>query len=61
MNSALRAIENLMRDLALYTEHVTITTERRYEILDITETVERVRAAAGGRRNGRNRFARSQP
>ncbi|HET9031106.1 MAG TPA: secondary thiamine-phosphate synthase enzyme YjbQ [Candidatus Aquilonibacter sp.] len=29
-----------------YTEHVTITTERRYEIRDITEEVERVRAAA---------------
>jgi secondary thiamine-phosphate synthase enzyme len=46
MNSALRAKENSMRDFAVYTEHVSITTERRYEILDITQTVERVRAAA---------------
>lgn len=29
-----------------YTEHVSVTTERRYEIRDITEDVERVRAAA---------------
>jgi secondary thiamine-phosphate synthase enzyme len=30
-----------------YTEHVTFKTERRYEILDITDHVERVRAKAG--------------
>jgi secondary thiamine-phosphate synthase enzyme len=30
-----------------YTEYLTIRTERRYEIRDITEVVERVRAAAG--------------
>jgi secondary thiamine-phosphate synthase enzyme len=30
-----------------YTEYLTIHTERRYEIRDITEVVERVRAAAG--------------
>jgi secondary thiamine-phosphate synthase enzyme len=29
-----------------YTEHVTIRTERRYEIRDITELVEKARAAA---------------
>lgn len=29
-----------------YTEHVTIRTDRRYEIRDITEEVERVRNAA---------------
>ena len=33
-------------DLVTYTEHVTITTEKRYEILDITEMVERVRETA---------------
>jgi len=30
-----------------YTEYLTITTPARYEIRDITEHVERVRAAAG--------------
>ena len=30
-----------------HTEYLTIRTERRYEIRDITEVVERVRAAAG--------------
>ena len=30
-----------------YTERVTITTKKRYEILDITDEVERVRAKAG--------------
>jgi len=35
-----------MRELTAYTEHITMTTERRYEIIDITGTVERVRAAA---------------
>ncbi len=30
-----------------HTEYLTIRTERRYEIRDITEEVERVRAAAG--------------
>ncbi len=31
-----------MADLHVYTEYATLTTERRYEILDITETVEAV-------------------
>lgn len=30
-----------------YTEHWTINTQRRYEILDITDRVEEVRAKAG--------------
>ena len=30
-----------------YTEHVTVNTKNRYEILDITGEVERVRAKAG--------------
>ena len=30
-----------------YTEHVTFRTEKRYEIFDITDHVERIRAAAG--------------
>jgi secondary thiamine-phosphate synthase enzyme len=30
-----------------HTEYLTIRTDRRYEIRDITEVVERVRAAAG--------------
>jgi len=29
-----------------YTEHLTLRTGKRYEIIDITDTVERVRAAA---------------
>ena len=32
--------------MTCYTEHVTVQTERRYEIRDITDDVERVRAAA---------------
>jgi secondary thiamine-phosphate synthase enzyme len=35
-----------MQELVSYTERVSITTAERYEIQDITETVERVRAAA---------------
>jgi secondary thiamine-phosphate synthase enzyme len=35
-----------MPELVSYTERVSLTTEKRYEIRDITETVERVRAAA---------------
>lgn len=35
-----------MRELVGYTEHVTIKTEKRYEILDITEMVDRVRERA---------------
>ncbi|MFN2461200.1 MAG: secondary thiamine-phosphate synthase enzyme YjbQ [Candidatus Velthaea sp.] len=31
----------------VYTDYLTVTTERRYEIRDITEQVERVRNAAG--------------
>ena len=33
--------------MVCYTEHLTVKTERRYEIRDITDEVERVRAAAG--------------
>ncbi len=29
-----------------YTEYLTLRTDKRYEIIDITETVERVRSAA---------------
>jgi secondary thiamine-phosphate synthase enzyme len=36
-----------MQELVSYTERVSVTTEKRYEIRDITEEVERVRAAAG--------------
>ncbi len=36
-----------MSAMVAFTEHMTIRTERRYEILDITESVERVRKAAG--------------
>ncbi len=32
--------------MVCYTEHVTVKTERRYEIRDITDEVERVRQAA---------------
>lgn len=35
-----------MKDLIAYTEHVTITTKERYEILDITDRVEEVRKKA---------------
>ena len=35
-----------MSDTTAYTEYLTITTRARYEIRDITEHVERVRAAA---------------
>ncbi|MBV8594734.1 MAG: YjbQ family protein, partial [Candidatus Eremiobacteraeota bacterium] len=30
-----------------HTEYVTFTTKKRYEIIDITEHVEKVRADAG--------------
>ena len=33
-------------DAIAYTEYMTLRTQKRYEILDITETVERVRATA---------------
>jgi secondary thiamine-phosphate synthase enzyme len=36
-----------MQELVSYTERVSVTTEKRYEIRDITAEVERVRAAAG--------------
>lgn len=36
-----------MKDLIAYTEHQTITTKSRYEILDITDRVEEVRKKAG--------------
>jgi len=32
-----------------HTEYVTFNTEKRYEILDITEHVEQVRSKAGRR------------
>ena len=35
-----------MSNTVAYTEYLTITTKARYEIRDITEDVERVRAAA---------------
>jgi secondary thiamine-phosphate synthase enzyme len=36
-----------MKDLVAFTEHQTITTKKRYEILDITDRVEEVRKKAG--------------
>ncbi|HEY9180306.1 MAG TPA: secondary thiamine-phosphate synthase enzyme YjbQ [Candidatus Baltobacteraceae bacterium] len=36
-----------MKDLIAFTEHSTITTNKRYEILDITDRVEEVREKAG--------------
>lgn len=35
-----------MKELIAYTEHITITTKQRYEILDITDRVEEVRKRA---------------
>lgn len=35
-----------MKDLIAFTEHITITTKKRYEILDITDRVEEVRKRA---------------
>jgi secondary thiamine-phosphate synthase enzyme len=35
-----------VQELVSYTERVSVTTAKRYDIQDITETVERVRAAA---------------
>ena len=35
-----------MKDLIAFTEHITITTKKRYEILDITDRVEEVRKKA---------------
>lgn len=35
-----------MKDLVAFTEHWTITTKKRYEILDITDRVEEVRKKA---------------
>lgn len=35
-----------MKDLVSFTEHITITTNKRYEILDITDRVEEVRKRA---------------
>lgn len=35
-----------MKELIAFTEHVTITTKQRYEILDITDRVEEVRKRA---------------
>lgn len=35
-----------MKDLIAFTEHLTITTKTRYEILDITDRVEEVRKKA---------------
>ncbi len=36
-----------MQELVSYTERVSVMTEKRYEIRDITDEVERVRAEAG--------------
>ncbi len=36
-----------MQELVSYTERVSVSTRTRYEIRDITDEVERVRAAAG--------------
>jgi secondary thiamine-phosphate synthase enzyme len=36
-----------MKDLVAFTEHQTITTKKRYEILDITDRVEEVRKKSG--------------
>jgi secondary thiamine-phosphate synthase enzyme len=36
-----------MKDLIAFTEHYTITTKKRYEILDITDRVEELRKKAG--------------
>ncbi len=36
-----------MKDLIAHTEHQTITTKSRYEILDVTDRVEGVRKRAG--------------
>lgn len=36
-----------MKDLIAFTEHQTITTSARYDILDITDRVENVRKKAG--------------
>jgi secondary thiamine-phosphate synthase enzyme len=47
VNAALKSLEIDLREPILYTEHVTLTTERRYEIRDITELVERVLDASG--------------
>lgn len=35
-----------MKELIAFTEHITITTKKRYEILDITDRVEDVRKRA---------------
>lgn len=35
-----------MKELIAYTEHITITTKQRYEILDITDRVEEARKRA---------------
>ena len=35
-----------MKELIAFTEHQTITTKNRYEILDITDRVEEVRKRA---------------
>jgi thiamine phosphate synthase YjbQ (UPF0047 family) len=36
-----------MKELIAHTEHVTLTTKNRYEILDITDRVDEVRKRAG--------------
>lgn len=36
-----------MKDLIAFTEHQTIATKKRYDILDITDRVEEVRKKAG--------------
>ena len=36
-----------MRDFVAYTEYLTLTTERRYQIIDITDNVQRVLESSG--------------
>jgi secondary thiamine-phosphate synthase enzyme len=47
VNPPLEEAENTLREPILYTEYVTITTETRYEIRDITGLVENVLEASG--------------
>ena len=36
-----------MREFVTYTEYLTLTTERRYQIIDVTDNVERVLESSG--------------
>jgi secondary thiamine-phosphate synthase enzyme len=44
VRNGLRSGEKSVKNLVTYTEHVTIRTAQRYEILDITDRVEEIRA-----------------